>query len=383
MRSDIKLEGILFEDSSAQGKRAVHLIWGARTLRVDFGADGGVGVEAPYDQVDFSLGGNRDSLLFIKFRHQNLGSVYVHLDKETLKSLRSLNLRHASLSQILNSRSQFIRTEWLVLGLVLASLAGLIYFRGAIFGPLGELIPFRWEKAVGDKIFLREEKMVESERLARGALQAFAEELFDPKDPWREKIYFHISPQKELNAYATLGGHVFVLRGLVEGLQAPEDLLAVMAHEVSHVRERHVMRALGQGVGLFVLIQAFLGDISGLVAVLVDQGGPLLQLSYSRQLEREADRQAVAMLVAANINPMGMVNSLSQLAAEQEKLMKQMPGGEVLEKMQKVDLWSTHPEMQARIDELRQHIVAMKLEKQKWKDISKPWKELKDRVQKL
>jgi predicted Zn-dependent protease len=92
---------------------------------------------------------------------------------------------------------------------------------------------------------------------------------------------------------ATLGGHVVVFRGLIEELDDEEMLAAVLAHEIGHVRERHVISAMGRGVALVATLNAIGINSRGLSRWAVGQGGQMAALTYSREAEREADRAAV------------------------------------------------------------------------------------------
>ena len=91
------------------------------------------------------------------------------------------------------------------------------------------------------------------------------------------------------NAFALPGGRVVVSASLAE-LLSDDELAAVFAHEIGHIRLRHGMRSvlLGSAGGLLAVLA---GDISG-----VSLGIILLHLGYSRDHEREADCFAYAYL---------------------------------------------------------------------------------------
>ena len=73
-----------------------------------------------------------------------------------------------------------------------------------------------------------------------------------------------------------------------------DELLAVLAHEIGHVRGRHAMRLVLQNSGLAVLLTALAGDAVGVTFLAVALPSMLLQSGYSRQFETEADDYAFA-----------------------------------------------------------------------------------------
>jgi beta-barrel assembly-enhancing protease len=121
-----------------------------------------------------------------------------------------------------------------------------------------------------------------------------------------------------------------------------------------HVQKRHVARSMIQALGVFTILSVFLGDITGVVGVVLDQGGPLLNLSYSRELEEEADEQALYLLTQSKINPIGLSNSLEKINNETQKLISEQPAAEIIEKLQKIEILNSHPEVEKRILQLRE-----------------------------
>jgi predicted Zn-dependent protease len=76
----------------------------------------------------------------------------------------------------------------------------------------------------------------------------------------------------------------------------PEALAGVIAHEVAHVRRRHVTEALIRELGIGALIRLMAGNIGA-------NAEQLVALSYTRQNEAQADSDAIQMLKRANISP--------------------------------------------------------------------------------
>ena len=103
---------------------------------------------------------------------------------------------------------------------------------------------------------------------------------------------------------------------MVELVDADEKVItAVLAHELGHVRHRHHLRMLVQATLTADVTSVALGDFSTQLT-----GLPLLlgQANYSRDTEKEADREAVQILKAAGISPEVMVTLFEKLDAKQK-----------------------------------------------------------------
>jgi len=85
----------------------------------------------------------------------------------------------------------------------------------------------------------------------------------------------------------------------------------VLAHELAHVRQRHGMRLLVQATLLGAATSMALGDFSSLLAA-----APALigQLGYSREFERDADDETIALLRANDVSPLVMVALFEAIA---------------------------------------------------------------------
>ena len=90
------------------------------------------------------------------------------------------------------------------------------------------------------------------------------------------------------NAFALPSGIVVMTDDLVKLAKSDEEIIAVLAHEIGHVRGRHALRQLLQAAGISALAVALLGDVSSISGIL--SGAPaLLHAKHSRDFEREAD----------------------------------------------------------------------------------------------
>lgn len=341
-------------------KKLVHLTWNAADVQQSYFLVLSEGLlSLSIADIQLHRGGNNNRLIFLNHPQLVDQVIYLESTKEVIqffeagpkhfvdrfkKTLHPIRLDHL--------------LSWVFVVFFITSVFGLFIFRGPIFGGIGTLLPFHFEKAVGDRLFstqLNDNQVKVNLQLKQLLAQiqiADQDQNQDKGIDWNKNFVFHISSDMTANAYASLGGHIFINKGLLQVLKTKEQLLAVVAHEMMHVKMRHISRSVFQALGLFTFMQVLVGDVSGVVAVLVDQGAPLLNLQYSRKLETEADHEAIRYLIASHIDPHGLPEALRLLMEENIKLKSQQPGAEVLNQLQKIEILNSHPEMEKRIQEL-------------------------------
>jgi Zn-dependent protease with chaperone function len=202
-------------------------------------------------------------------------------------------------------------------------------------------IPLKWEKGMGDSAlgFLAPEE----NRCNNNELQQAVDEIVarlsaaDP-DSYSFKVFVVKSPV--FNAVALPGGNIVVFGGLLEKAESPESLAAVLAHEMQHIKKRHVTKRIIEDSSTGLIISAIAGDVTGSMLYGVKIAHNLAMLSYSRQDEEEADAGGIKMLIAANLDPQAMI-SFFEIMKEKNSKFK-MP-----------QYLSTHPDTTERISRLK------------------------------
>jgi len=119
-----------------------------------------------------------------------------------------------------------------------------------------------------------------------------------------------------INAFALPGGFVGVNTGLISAADNESELASVLAHEITHVTQRHIARLLGQQQQMQLptmaaLVAAILvgnsrPDLAAGAAAAASAGNVQAQIKYTREYEREADRIGFQRLVSAGFDPQGM-----------------------------------------------------------------------------
>lgn len=161
-------------------------------------------------------------------------------------------------------------------------------------------VPLSVEQRWGDNMVRGFEQSV---RLCHGpageaALRLLTERLDAPLPPERRPRHIEVADIAAVNAISLPGGTIVVFRGLLAQAADADEVAGVLAHEMTHVAERHPLAGALRGLGIAGLITLVSGDASG---VLAGGAGALMAGAYSRDDEAEADRGALRLLGAAGI----------------------------------------------------------------------------------
>jgi Zn-dependent protease with chaperone function len=181
--------------------------------------------------------------------------------------------------------------------LVCAGVAGALLFVGYSSPAwLAPHVPMSWERNLGASLVGDFGDNRCRDPGGQRALEALAERVSPGATRGSQAIAFAVLDIGMVNAAAVPGQNVVFFRGMLEEARSPEELAGVMAHEIAHVRRRHVTEALIRELGIGALIRLFAGGIGA-------NAEQLVGLSFTREHEGEADADAIAMLKAANIDP--------------------------------------------------------------------------------
>jgi Zn-dependent protease with chaperone function len=199
-------------------------------------------------------------------------------------------------------------------------------------------VPMSWEKQVGDTLvgdfggrFCRGPRGQE-------ALDKLAREL----SPAGTRLNVRVVNIKIVNAAALPGGNIVIFDELLTQADGPDEVAGVLAHEIAHIRRRHVTQALIREYGFGAFIAA-LGGSAGSKIDLLDS------LHYSRGAEAEADSDAIATLRRADISPLPTARFFDRLGRQEKSLGRAGAGLQYL---------STHPLSAGREQRFRGSAVA-------------------------
>ena len=166
---------------------------------------------------------------------------------------------------------------------------------------------------------------------------------------------FFVVDDNRVNAFALPGGYIGIHTGLLDASRSEDALAGVIAHEIAHVTQRHIARAvhansrqsiLTTALMLGAMILGVAGGDADVVqgAIAVAQGtAAQQQVNFTRHNEYEADRIGIGALAAAGFDPHGMASFFEVMARMQPGTPEtRMP-----------EFLRTHPVTTARIAEAR------------------------------
>jgi len=110
-------------------------------------------------------------------------------------------------------------------------------------------------------------------------------------------VTIHYIETTDVNAYATLGGHIYFFSGLLARCEDENTLAMVLSHEIAHIKHRHPIVALGRGFTIVVAMVSIFGVSQSDVAnQILSYFGMATQLVFSREHEEQADNTALNTL---------------------------------------------------------------------------------------
>lgn len=129
-------------------------------------------------------------------------------------------------------------------------------------------------------------------------------------------LLFRTSPEIGPNAFALPGGTVVLLDELVAEAKDDDEIVAVLAHEIGHLVERHTLRQVLQTSTAGLLVSVVVGDLLSVASYAGALPAMLLNSSYSRAFEYEADRVGLSLLDRAGVDRGHLGRFLARLEAK-------------------------------------------------------------------
>lgn len=155
-------------------------------------------------------------------------------------------------------------------------------------------------------------------------------------------ITAHYVDSDVVNAFATLGGHIIIFRGLIDLAPSENALAMVIAHEIAHIKHRDPIVALGRGVLVGSVLSVLTGmNANGMAGRVLGDTGLMTSLHFGRSQESKAD-QAGLEAVVRYYGHVADAGKIFEYFLAQEKQGVSLPV-----------LFQTHPASDDRIENLR------------------------------
>jgi predicted Zn-dependent protease len=147
------------------------------------------------------------------------------------------------------------------------------------------------------------------------------------------------------NAFALPGGTIIITDQMIEFAESQEEILAILAHELGHVEERHILQLVVQSSFAALVAATVTADAASLSALVAGIPAILLQKKYSRDFEDKADEYAFDMLKRHDVSPEAFASIMERIDDNKES-------------MRSFSFMDTHPITEERIRKARDSAVS-------------------------
>jgi beta-barrel assembly-enhancing protease len=240
------------------------------------------------------------------------------------------------------------RTSFLALVLVGALAAGC---GSGGLGATGSSVSLDQEWQLGDQMAAQvaQQMQLSNDATAKAYLTQVGERIHAATPLANRPFTFDIVNDPSVNAFSIPGGHIYINSGLIAQADKADELAGVVAHEISHVVARHVIKQVETQQEIGAIGSILLGQNPSALQQLLAQviaGGAMAR--FSRADEKQADDLGLDFLAKAGYDPHGMLDMF-------QKLLSMEKGGNSSVSR----FFADHPGTQDRIDDISSRISKM------------------------
>ncbi|MFZ2906503.1 MAG: M48 family metallopeptidase [Cyclobacteriaceae bacterium] len=223
-------------------------------------------------------------------------------------------------------------------------------------------VSYEQEEKLGNlfKDMIWDEFPTVKDNAADTALKQITDRLLQALDTTHYRYEFTIIKNEQINAFTIPGGNIYVFSELMKAAETPEEVAAVLAHEIGHAEKRHVVTKLMQELSMTAIIGVLSGGDPGVLTEVLKN---IIGNSFSRSQEEEADKFALELLEKAGISPKNLARFFERLNEKD------------LDYDENLEILMTHPHNDKRIDQARRYKVKNGFEP---KPFNIDWKKVQD-----
>jgi len=158
------------------------------------------------------------------------------------------------------------------------------------------------EQKIGDLLmeaYLSDVKIVSDSTVTKAVDQIY-KRLLTGIGETEYDYHIFIVQNDNINAFASLGGNIVLFTGLLKYADSPEEVAAVLAHEMGHVEKRHVVNKVVKELGVSLVLSILSGGDVGFLNEILQQS---VSTVFDREQESEADNYGLKLLENSNIHP--------------------------------------------------------------------------------
>jgi len=221
--------------------------------------------------------------------------------------------------------------------------------------PTGTLMTPLQEQQLGAAFFrkLHSQMEISQDPEVSDYIQSIGQKLAASSDSPGQSFHFFVVVEPTINAFAGPGGYIGVNTGLILVSEAESELASVLAHEISHVTQRHLYQtfqaagrmALPTAVAMLaaILLGAKGNAQAGQAAIVAAQAANMqYQINFTRDNEAEADRVGMQLLSKSEFDPRAMPTFFERMQQSTRFAGHQLP-----------EFLLTHPVTVSRISDTR------------------------------
>jgi predicted Zn-dependent protease len=198
------------------------------------------------------------------------------------------------------------------------------------------------EEELGDMlkdVMASDYKVVEN-NLADSAIQVITNRLLAAIDSTPYRYEIKVIQNDNINAFTIPGGNIYVLSGLIKAAESPEEVAAVLAHEIGHAEKRHVVTKLIKEMSMTVIVSILSGGDPSLITEVLQS---MVGNKFNREQETEADKFALQLMEDAHIPPKALARFFERLNDKD------------LDYNENLEILMTHPHNNRRIEQARKY----------------------------
>jgi len=270
---------------------------------------------------------------------KNESRKFVLRDKETIEIIEERHVQKLPrLQKIVHLVHSLPAKKLIPAVLIIVPLVSYFIFFG--FTHLYKIIPLAYDQKIGERSynFIRENSRVCENPKGMRSLERLKSKLTT-----NTNIHISVIDEDVVNALAFPGGRIILFNGLLNEAGSPEEIYAILAHEVAHEEKRHSIQQMTRTMGaMFISSLVIGGAIEGIETLekISEVVNVIVFMKYSRGFEEEADLLAVEQLMSQKISLKGFVDFFERNSRATAKA--NIPGY--------LEWLSTHPLDQKRID---------------------------------
>lgn len=208
------------------------------------------------------------------------------------------------------SRNQRKKTLMFIAAIIGFIVAAYILFSQVLPKISLKFISVNSEIDMGNQLFKGLKEEIKIDPHATQVLQQFADQLHLSRD---YPIQVSVAVSDEVNAYALPGGHIVVNTAILQALETPESLVALLSHESTHINRRHSLQNILSSMGSSFIVGLLTNGGGTTARIILGNADFLVHMNYSRKLEKQADEEGMILMEKNNIDPHGMLELMQRL----------------------------------------------------------------------